>query len=610
MSYSNYSTYLKYKNCCRPIGDTGPPGPAGPTGPAATLDVPGNKGEILYFSETNTLDSPHTIFITNGNVTINNNLVVTGNLSMDDNFINDVSGIYFSDNTYIGHGSSFDITTSETLDISASGGISVTGNLTVKDATTVNKTLNVVGNTTLENLFVNGYINNLIEISGNTIQPIISESVNLGYDESGSSNDKRFNLGFFNKIKSRTAVIVGNLSMDDSFINDVSGIYFSDGTFIGHGSSFDITTSETLDISAAGGISTTGNLIVNDIANFQSDINLSSNTSIFGSAEFMNKSYFKDGFIAENGVVNFKTDLNIEQGFGNLIMGKNFINDVSGIYFSDGTFIGHGSSFDITTSETLDISAAGGISTTGNLIVNDAADFQSDINLNGNLIFNDGPSINRSGSSINVYANNFNIASIVTNIKSNLSMYNNFINDVSGIYFTQGNLLFSDFSSVYQSVQLPSSQGQPISLERKTLFYQPSYNNPILSGNIHLIEFNKPLFNQLDLSFVGNIIKPSPDISGQFIELYANFDVSSQNQTTLEFDISGIVATSGTPFKQTIDVRSITKDNISFYLTFGPHIFIPSEWSNTTEFVFKLFNSGNFAVDINEYKLMFKSYFM
>ena len=365
MSYPDYKTFLRYKNCCRPIGDTGPPGPAGPTGPAAILDVSGNKGEILYFSEDNTLDSTNTIFITNGNVSINNNLVVIGNLSMDDNFINDVSGIYFSDGTYIGHGSSFDITTSETLDISASGGISVTGDLTINDATTLNGNLNFKSN---------GYISS-----------------------SGSS----------------IAINTHRLTLDAA-----------------------------------------------------------------------------------------------------------------------------------------------------------------------------------------------------TTINSNLSMDNNFINDVSGIYFTQGNLLFSDFSSVNQSVQLPSSQGQPISLERKTLFYQPSYNNQILSGNVHLIEFNKPLFNQLDLSFVGNIIKPSPDISGQFIELYANFDVSSEKQTTLEFDISGIVATSGTPFQQTIDVRSITKDNISFYLTFGPHIFIPSEWSNTTEFVFKLFNSGNFDVDINEYKLMFKSYFM
>ena len=80
------------------------------------------------------------------------------------------SGIFFSDGTYIGLGSSFDITTSERLDISAAAGVTVNGNLTVNDATTVNKTFHVIGNTTLENLFVNGSINNLIEISGNTIQ--------------------------------------------------------------------------------------------------------------------------------------------------------------------------------------------------------------------------------------------------------------------------------------------------------------------------------------------------------------------------------------------------------------------------------------------------------
>ena len=473
MSYSNYSTYLKYKNCCRPIGDTGPPGPAGPTGPAATLDVPGNKGEILYFSETDTLDSTNTIFITNGNVNINNNLVVSGttnlnntldvsgtttinngtlkvlnpndknssqfqtsqgsiflgasnitrfgdvsynlifssggtdnnglaigtlsnneplilgvdntevirindngdqrvgiktsnpsatlqvngnviinaNLSMDDNFINDVSGIYFSDGTYIGDGSSFDIKTKQLLDINATGGISITGNLTLNNATTVNKTLNVVGNTTLKNLFVNGYINNLIEISGNTIQPIISEYVNLGYDELGSSsNDKRFNLGFFNKIKSRTAVIVGNLSMDDSFINDVSGIYFSDGTYIGHGSSFDITTSETLDISATGGINLNTDVTIN--SNITINSNLTANTIHTQRLLFPGGNYIDGdegvGVLYVNGNttlahrVQLFSTLDVSGATtirSNLSMNNNFIKDVYTIDFSNGSYI-------------------------------------------------------------------------------------------------------------------------------------------------------------------------------------------------------------------------------------------------------------------------------
>jgi len=506
MSYSNYSTYLKYKNCCRPIGDTGPPGP---TGPAATLDVPGNKGEILYFSETNTLDSTHTIFITNGNVTVNNNLVVTGNLSMNNNFINDVSGIYFSDTTYIGHGSSFDITTSERLDISAVGGVTVTGNLTVNDATIVNKTFDVIGNTTLENLFVNGSINNLIEISGNTIQPIISESVNLGYDESGSSNDKRFNLGFFNRINSRTAVIVGNLTMDDSSITNVDNI----------------SSVNNLTIQASDGVIIRGNLTVDDATTFKSDTTINAN---------------------------------------------------------------------------LTINAATTIDRT--LTVDDAT------TLNGNLNFKSADHISSSGSSIAINTLNLNI-NAATTINSNLSMNDNFINDVSGIFFTKGNLLFSDFSSVNQNIQLPSSQGQPISLERKTLLYQPSYSALIPSSSNTIIDFtDTSIFNQLKLTVSGNLIQPSPDISGQYVEIYANFDVSSNtgSDKTFSLDISSV---SGASFFETIDVRSITKSGY-FYLTFGPHIFIPSQWENTTGFNFIIHNTGSSSFYVNKYKFMIKSYFM
>ena len=583
MSYSNYSTYLKYKNCCRPIGDTGPPGPAGPTGPAATIDIPGSKGEILYFSETDNLVNTNTIFITNGNVLINNNLIVSGNLSMNNNFINDVSGIFFSDGTYIGLGSSFDITTSERLDISAAAGVTVNGNLTVNDATTVNKTLNVVGNTTLENLFVNGSINNLIEISGNTIQPIISESVNLGYDESGSSNDKRFNLGFFNKIKSRTAVIVGNLTMDGSFINDVSGIYFSDETYIGHGSSFDITTSERLDISAAGGINLNTDVTIN--SNITINSNLTANTINTQRLLFPSGNYIDDnqgvGQIYVNGnttlahTVQLFSTLDVSGATtirSNLSMSNQYINDVSGIYFSDNTFIGIGNSFDIIGSP--------------------------DVNIRGNLIIND---IMRINSTLDV--------SGATTIHSNLSMSGQFINDVSGIYFTKGNLLFSEFSSVNQNVQLPSSQEQPISLQRKTLIcsnLSPPFS-PILTltaSNSHILPLSMSSLNQLKLTINGNTIKRTPDISGQYIEIYANIDISAnQNNITIYLDMSGSV-----DFHTSIDTINTNRRN-NYYLTFGPHIITPEDnWTDTEDIQFVI-NSTK-VIDISRYKIMFTSYFL
>jgi len=195
-------------------------------------------------------------------------------------------------------------------------------------------------------------------------------------------------------------------------------------------------------------------------------------------------------------------------------------------------------------------------------------------------------------------------------VSGNLSINNNFINDVSGIYFTQGNLLFTDFSSSTQQVQLPSSQGQPISLERKTLFYDDNFSSNISGSSSFIIDFTNATtqFNQLKLILSGNVIQPSPDISGQYVEIYANFDVSSDTSLNkiISFDISSV---SGVDFLETIDVRSITNQG-RHYLTFGPHIFIPSQWENTNGFNFIINNETPHSFYINKYKLMFKSYFM
>ena len=475
-SYSNYQTYLKYKNCCRPIGDTGPPGPVGPTGPAATIDIPGNKGEILYFSETDTLDNTNNVFIQQGNVTINNNLVVTGNLSMNDNFINDVSGIYFSDGTYIGHGSSFDITTSERLDISAAGGITVTGNLIIDSATTLNGDLN-------------------FKTAGH-----ISSSASI------------------------IAINTVNLNIDADTIIDRT-------------------------------------LTVNDATTLNGNLN-------FKSADHISSSGSSIAINTIRLTLDAATTIN-----SNLSMNDNFINDVSGIYFSDGNYIDceHG---------------------VGELYVNGNTTLARQVQLLSTLDVS-GATIIRS----------------TLDISGNLFMNDNFINDVSGIYFTQGNLLFSDFSTVNQSVQLPSSQGQPISLERKTLFNDENFN--INTGGIPIdISFVVPNFNQLGLTISGSgntIISPSLDISGQYVEIYANFLVNSTNSNskTISLDISGV--SSGSSFNETIDVRSISKLG-RYYITFGPHIFTPEQWAGTSDFVITANTSDTF--DINKYKLMFKSYFM
>ncbi len=147
------------------------------------------------------------------------------------------------------------------------------------------------------------------------------------------------------------------------------------------------------------------------------------------------------------------------------------------------------------------------------------------------------------------------------------------------------------------------------SIDIKTLFYDHCFNVNT-GGNPIDISFVDATFNQLRLTIFGSgntIISPSLDISGQYVEIYANFLINSTSGTpkTIALDISGV--SSGSSFNETIDVRTISKQG-SYYITFGPHIFTPEQWADTSEFVITANTSDPF--DIKKYKLMFKSYFM
>jgi hypothetical protein len=77
----------------------------------------------------NVFDSSFNNIDSSGNWTLkvkelNGNVEISGNLSLNCNLINDVSGIYFCDGTYIGSGNSFDISTNEVLKIYSNNGIS------------------------------------------------------------------------------------------------------------------------------------------------------------------------------------------------------------------------------------------------------------------------------------------------------------------------------------------------------------------------------------------------------------------------------------------------------------------------------------------------------
>ena len=82
-----------------------------------------------------------------------------------------------------------------------------------------------------------------------------------------------------------------------------------------------------------------------------------------------------------------------------------------------------------------------------------------------------------------------------------------------------------------------------------------------------------------------------------------NVNFTGGSNGDIQFDISSVA---GTPFFEEIDNRN-TRASGTYYLTFGPHTFIPSEWSGSTAFNFLLTNNDNQTITINSTKVVLKS---
>jgi hypothetical protein len=166
---------------------------------------------------------------------VSGNVKIRGFLDMSNNIIQEVSGIYFNDGSYIGHGSSFDISSNEiikfnrdklVIDTNGNIGIgtttptfkfAVTGNTNITGATNIGGDLTVVTNVLKVNTTTN-------RVGINNATPSAPYSLDV------SGNVK----------------IRGFLDMSNNIIQEVSGIYFNDGSYIGHGSSFDISSNEII----------------------------------------------------------------------------------------------------------------------------------------------------------------------------------------------------------------------------------------------------------------------------------------------------------------------------------------------------------------------------
>jgi hypothetical protein len=157
-----------------------------------------------------------------GATTIRSTLDISGNLSMNKNSIKDVDTIYFSKNTYITSNNVDDklrlYGNSIFMEASVNGNFVFTGNSTNVDLNFL--TLSPSGYTINYN-----HIDDKIKFNTNDF--VIDKGNNyIGIQTDTPSATLEVN---------GNAIISGNLSMSNQFINDVSGIYFTQGNlFILH----------------------------------------------------------------------------------------------------------------------------------------------------------------------------------------------------------------------------------------------------------------------------------------------------------------------------------------------------------------------------------------
>lgn len=106
---------------------TGPIGPAGPRGLSGNTIWQINGNDIYYNTGNvgiGTTNPEYTLDIS-GTLRVSGNVLFNSDVDFDCNLLNEVSAINFCDGTYIGPGSSFDISTNQVLKIIGNTGLSL-----------------------------------------------------------------------------------------------------------------------------------------------------------------------------------------------------------------------------------------------------------------------------------------------------------------------------------------------------------------------------------------------------------------------------------------------------------------------------------------------------
>ena len=346
------------------------------------------------------------------NLTVNGTTNLLGDVSMACGLINDVSAITFCDGTYLGPGNSFDISTNKVLHLKSSENILVDGDTTFNDTVkimgklkvlgetiktdelvvkdpkiTLNQVLNADGtinaNGTLDspNNFQSGIViyRGPANINGSVRPPF-----QLLYDESSN----RFEIGEegdLQPVATRDDEPIDNgvavwsidkFVTDRGFFADSSGNVEISGDLVVNGG-FTITNISINNLDVSNNLQVEGQTTLSDVSLVNVDV--SNDLQVEGQTTLIDVSVNKldvsndlqvEGQTTLSDVsvnkLDVSSDLRVDgqttladvslvnvDVCGNITFDCGLINDVSAINFCDGTYIGPGSSFDISTNEVL-----------------------------------------------------------------------------------------------------------------------------------------------------------------------------------------------------------------------------------------------------------------
>jgi hypothetical protein len=376
-SYTSYNQYLGSQRCCN-ISYMGPTGPIGPTGPGLI----GPRGDTGPTGPPNGPTGP----------TGPSPFDASGNLDLSCNLIQDVSGIYFCDGTYIGQGNSFDISSNQLIEILSSENIIIDpSNTLIVNGDLDMNTNRIFFNNNVVNIGTNANATAQFSIGiGSSVNPG-NQSVAVGALAAQTGNaDDTISIGrrAGNSTQNAYAIAIGYLAGTNNQGQNAIAIGERAGS-----------SSQGAYSVAIGRYAGRNNIGSNSIIMNGTNANLDrTTTSAFFVAPVRNVSgnnilqyNSSTNEISYSNTLSTSGNITIDPSNtlivnGNLDLSCNIIEDVSGIYFCDGTYIGQGSSFDITTNQELDITSNNNINfSSSNINVNNGNLY---LNNNNNLIVN------------------------------------------------------------------------------------------------------------------------------------------------------------------------------------------------------------------------------